>query len=381
MSKKGKFQKVDAKKPLGWKKILLIVLAVVVVLVAAAAIFGWNYFKGLIGYVREATYQENELSDAELEALLGGTVGYDPNYDENADASRATAPHDPDYGEMGKIVNIMLIGQAYRKGEETKLSDTMILCTLNRETNTLTMTSFLRDLYVQLPNYKGRICGMQRMNVCYNLGWVWAGERGGMEMLDLLVYNNFGVDVDYNIEINFEAVVAIVDMIGGVKITLNEDEAAYMTDYPQCEGSFEAGENLLAGDAALVYARMRKSNAADNDFNRTARQRNLITQIIKKCTTMSLSDLNNLLKSVLPMILTDMTEEEILEMTKIAISMLTNLKIESAQCPAEGTYWGDIVQIGGYDAGVIKCDVEKNKEILMALAEADVLEAAAQETN
>ena len=279
---------------------------------------------------------------------------------------------------MGKIINIMLVGQSYRPGEETKLSDTMILCTLNRETNTFTMTSFLRDLYVQLPNYKGRICGMQRMNVCYNLGWVWAGELGGMEMLDLLMYNNFGVDVDYNIEINFEDVIKIVDLLGGITIELNEDEAAYMTEYPQCEGSFEAGENLLAGDAALVYARMRKSNAADNDFNRTARQRNMITQIIKKCMTMNLAELNGILKQVLPMILTDMSQEEILEMTKIALTMLPNLKIESAQCPAPDTYWGDIVQIGGYDAGVIRCDIAKNKEILMALAEADVLEEMAE---
>ena len=381
MSKKGKFEKVVPKKRLAWWKIVLIVLAVLLVIVGAVAGFGWNYFKSLIGEVRQAEYEDKDLSDEELEAILGfvpedETTGATESVPETteiieteATTEAATEPTEKDYGEMGKIINIMLVGQNYRETEPTKLSDTMILCTLNRESNTLTMTSFLRDMYVQLPNYKGKVCGMQRINVAYNLGWVWAGDLGGMEMLDLLIYNNFGVEVDYNIELNFNTVVEIVDLMGGVPVVLNADEAAYMTEDHMCSGSFVEGENLLAGDAALVYARMRKTNAADNDFNRTNRQKYLITQIIKKCTSMSLRELNNMLKSVLPSILTDMSEDEILELSKIAIGMLKNLKIESNQCPADGTYRGTIVQIYGQDAGVLEPNVYLNKTMLMAIAE------------
>lgn len=389
MSKKGKYEKVPAKKLLGWKKILLIVLAVVIVLGGATVAFGWSYFKTLVGYVQQAEYQENDLTDEELAEILGFVPEYDTQASEmtlETDATESTAAStestsepttvatDPNYGEMGKIINIMLIGQAYRPGEETKMSDTMILSTLNRETNTLTLTSFLRDTYVQLPNYKGRICGKQRMNVCYNLGWRWAGDLGGMEMLDMLIYNNFGVEVDYNIEVSFDAFAAFIDMLGGIAMDLTEDEAKYLTNEPACEGSFKAGRNVLKGDAALIYVRMRKTSPTDNDFNRTARQRNLIATVIKECTTMNLKDLNKILKEILPMILTDMTEDEILEMTKIAISMLPNLQIESMQCPAEGTYRGVIVKIDGYDAGVLEPNLQKNRELLMAVAEADVLE-------
>lgn len=381
MSKKGKFEKVVPKKRLAWWKIVLIVLAVLLVIVGAVAGFGWNYFKSLIGEVRQAEYEDKDLSDEELEAILGfvpedETTGATESVPETSEiietdttTEAATEPTEKDYGEMGKIINIMLVGQNYRETEPTKLSDTMILCTLNRESNTLTMTSFLRDMYVQLPNYKGKVCGMQRINVAYNLGWVWAGDLGGMEMLDLLIYNNFGVEVDYNIELNFNTVVEIVDLMGGIPVVLNADEAAYMTEDHMCSGSFVEGENLLAGDAALVYARMRKTNAADNDFNRTNRQKYLITQIIKKCTSMSLRELNNMLKSVLPSILTDMSEEEILELSKIAIGMLKDLKIESNQCPADGTYRGTIVQIYGQDAGVLEPNIYKNKTMLMAIAE------------
>ena len=383
MSKKGKYEKVAAKKPLGWKKILLIVLAVVVVLGGAAVAFGWSYFKSLVGYVQQAEYQENELSIEELEAILGGTVGTVPPEEETADATEeatdpATEPTteatttatEPDYGELGKIVNIMLVGQNYRPvDEDNKLSDTMILCTLNRETNTLTMTSFLRDSYVQLPNYKGHTCGKQRINVAYNLGYKWAGDLGGMEMLALCIYNNFGVEVDYTIEMDFTALLSMVNKMGGVTISLDADEAKYLTESTHCQGEFTEGENVLLGDAALTYARMRKATAVDNDWNRTARQRNLITQMIKQIMSMSLSEIDGLLKYVLPMILTDMPEDVILEMVKIAVPMLPNLTIESNTCPYGNTYSGITVKIDGYDSGVMDVNTYANKIILTAIAE------------
>lgn len=391
MSKRGKYEKVVPKKRLAWWKIVLIVLAVILALGAAAVGFGWSYFKSLLGDVQQATYEEKELTDEELEAILGFVPEYETTeaedttpVEETTEASEtepsneavtepsieaATEPKEKDYGQMGKIVNIMVVGQQYRKGEEAKLSDTMILCTLNRETSTLTMTSFLRDTYVQLPNYKGRVCGMQRMNVCYNLGWNWGGDLGGMEMLSMLVKNNFGVEVDYNVEIDLDAMVKIIDMMGGITLNLTADEAKYLTDWDMVDDVFHEGENHLSGYVAMYYARIRKANASDNDMNRAQRQRYLITEMLKKCMTMSLKDLNKFVRDVMPMILTDMSEEEMLELAKIGIGMLKNLNIESNQCPAEGTYAGKIVQIYGQDAGVLEPNIYKNKKLMMAIAE------------
>ena len=381
MRKRGKYERVVPKKRLVWWKVVLIVLAVILVLGAAAVGFGWSYIKSLIGDVQQATFEENELTDEELEAILGFVPEYESTepveentpVDETVPATSQPIdinPAEKDYGQMGKIINVMLVGQQSRKGSSSKLADTMILCTINRETGTLTMTSFLRDTYVQLPNYKGRVCGMQRMNVCYNLGWNWGGDLGGMEMLDMLIANNFGVEVDYNIEIDFTAMTKIVNAVGGVTMTVTEDEAEFINNFKHYKGKkVEPGTVVLDGDQALMYARIRKANAADNDMNRALRQRNLITQIIKQCTAMSLKDLNNLVREVVPMILTDMSEEEILELAKIGIGMLRELKIESNQCPAEGTYGGKIVQIYGQDAGVIVPDLVKNKTIMTAIAE------------
>ena len=277
MSKKGKYERVAPKKRLVWWKIVLIILAALLVLGAAVVGLGWSYFKSLVGEVQQAEYEDKELTDEELEAILGFVPEYEstapvetspveetvPSTTEATETESttevATEPTERDYGEMGKIINVMLVGQQSRKGSTSKLADTMILCTVNRETNTLTMTSFLRDTYVQLPNYKGRVCGMQRMNVCYNLGWNWGGDLGGMEMLDMLVMNNFGVEVDYNIEIDFTSMKKIVDKLGGVTMTLTEDEANFITNFKHYKGEpVSAGTVVLNGEQALTYARIRR---------------------------------------------------------------------------------------------------------------------------
>ncbi len=371
MAKKGKYLKAKPKKKAGWKKGLLAALAVILVLLLGVAALGIAYYNDLLGYVSRAERQEQELSDQELEAILGfvpETLGED----DTAQTLPQTEPQAEDsrYGKTGKIVNIMLVGQAKRENEDSKLSDTMILVTVNKETKTLTLSSFLRDMYVQLPNYKNHICGMQRINVAYNLGWRWAGDLGGMEMLDQLILENFGVTVDHNVEINFESFKSIIDLMDGVTLELTQDEASYLNAaHLELDQTFSAGVQTLNGEAALEYARMRKSNGSDSDFNRTARQRKLITVLLKRCMKMSVSEIDSLLKAALPMVLTDMTDEEITTLMVELLPLLPELTIESNQVPAEGTYYGDMVQIGGMDAAVLKCDVEANRALLVELCE------------
>ena len=367
MAKKGKYQKQKARKPLGWKRISLILLAVILLLGVSLCAFGIIYYNDLLGYVSRAERFEQELSNEELEDILGFVPETLPEVPEQIlQTEESTAAEDSRYGKTGKIVNIMLVGQARRENEDSKLSDTMILVTVNKETKTITLTSFLRDMYVKLPNFKNHVCGMQRINVAYNLGWRWAGDLGGMEMLDQLILENFGVEVDHNVEIDFESFKSLIDLMGGVTLELTQTEADYINNVGF---QLKAGSNTLNGEAALEYARMRKSDGSDSDFNRTARQRKLITVLLKRCMTMSFSEINELLKTALPMVLTDMTDDEITTLMVELIPLLPELKIESLQIPAEGTYYGDTVQIGGMDAAVLKCDVEANREVLVKICE------------
>ena len=384
MSKGGRYlpQKPAASPK---KKIVMIVLIAVLALLVVgigAGVFYYNYVLGLVG---QAQYVEKNPSDEDIAAILGtGYLDSDAKIptavEEETVPETSSEPYDPDLDVTGKIINIMLVGQSYRVGEESRLADSMILATLNVETRTLTLTSFLRDMYIKLPNYKGHTCGYNKINTCYALGYAWGDTKGAMEMLDKLLLEQFGVNVDYNVEIDFTAFQEIIDALGGIEVELSEAEAKYLTEDDHNEGSFEAGTVLLDGDSALSYARMRKSSADDNDFNRASRQRGLISKIIDKCKTMSLTQLNNMLTKILPMITTDMPKDMITSYALELLPILPDLTIVSNQCPAEGTYSSQMIEIYGSSQGCIVPNVAKNKELLMAIAESDVLEASTEPT-
>ena len=225
MSKKGRYQQQKTKGTGVGKKILLTVLILLLLLVAGTITAGALYYNSMLNLVTrpEEAASENILSDDQLKDILGFVpekLVLDPQ------ESTSAAKEEKNEGNKAEdaVVNIMLIGQQARKNEVAKLSDTMILCSINKETKTITLTSFLRDLYVKLPDFQGHICGKNRINVAYNLGWYWSGEKGGMEMLDQLILENFGVEIDYNVEVGFEAFKSVIDILGGADMELTADD-------------------------------------------------------------------------------------------------------------------------------------------------------------
>lgn len=350
-------------------KVLRVVLFSVLAVIILGIVIGVIYFNSMLNMLGDAneTNVTHSVSQDEINAMLNQTK---PTGSDIPDESEATTPEDtwPVVVSNENITNIMLVGQNYREGEEHKLSDTMILCSINRKTKTLTMMSIFRDLYVDFPPYKSLGWGCNRINVCYNLGSLETGtSQGGMEMLAQTVEYNFGIPIDHTIEVNFDSFKSIIDVLGGVEMELNEDEAKYLND--TVGTSFEAGPNTLVGDAALEYVRMRHSNASDNDIKRTARQRALITEIIEECRNVGLIQLHNIAKDVLPMITTDMTNSEITNYIFEFLPMLKDLKIVSMTLPVDNetlpdSYWGEVITIYGSDASVIKCNTWLNRKYL-----------------
>lgn len=357
----------DGKKP-GWKRGALIALAVVLGLALLIGAGAAIYVNSMLNLVKRPV-EESFSPDPEDIAHLIGNTEPETEPETQPKTEPETEPAEPDYGDNGKIINILLVGQDQREGEDHKLSDTIILCTVNRETKTLTLSSFQRDMYVKLPNMWGHKCGKNRINTAYALGYSWKGDLGAMQMLDQLLLEQFGVEVDYNIEIGFEAFEGIVDAVGGIDITLTEDEAAYLNDIDGLPGNYSAGENHLDGYAGLCYARMRHSSAADNDFNRTGRQRAVIEAVLEQCRSMKISEMHTLLTELLPMVLTDMSNEDIWSLAKDILPLVSELEVVSQQIPAPGTYSGQVIEIYGYASAVLIPDIEKNREILMAIAE------------
>ena len=377
MSKGGRFLEQKApEKGNAWVKVLVIVLAVILVIGALGA---W-FVVSKMNKIQKAQLEENQLSEEDLAGLLVE----DPTQETEAVPTETTEPKptDPDYGKMGKVINVLLIGQDAREGEESKNSDTVILVTVNKETKKITMTSFLRDSYVTLNNVvdsNGKShSGSTKLTLAYALGYQWGGTLGAMQVMDQVITNNFGPVVDHNIEVNMEAFDACINALGGVTITLDKDEAKYMNNYFSkfdAEGrEFFEGDNLVDGWAAEVYVRTRHANNGDNDYNRTNRQRQLVAQVLEKVKNMSVLELNKLVDQLLPLVATDMTNTDMTNYILEVLPILPEMTLESIQCPnKEMGLWGEVADIfhNGEEHSIQPFDPAKCKAILVPITECD----------
>ena len=312
-------------KKKGAKKGWLIFLAVFLGLVLAALLVGTYYANSILNRINrfDNTLQET-LAHEEVEQLLAET---DPEDEEftgvELDPEQVTLPEAPAevIEKPDNVVNIMLIGQDRRPGQGRQRSDAMILCTINTDKKTVVLTSFMRDTYVKLPEYNGKKYGSNRLNVPYAVG--------GMEMLDECMLENFGIEIDHNIEVDFSGFEQIVNALGGVDIELTGAEAAWI-------GGVGSGMNRLNGEKALAYSRIRK---LDSDFGRTNRQRKVLVAMLERVRNLSLKELLSLTDTIFPMITTDMSNGDIIKYVTDFFPMLLDLQLTTQSAPQDGEYY------------------------------------------
>lgn len=314
------------KKKASKKRAALIVLIVVLAVVLLGLIVGTLFVTGTLNKINRPGANAT-LSQDEIDAILNGeTDEMDDDFTgEILSSDQVIFPNAP--AEIVTVgddtVSILLVGQDSRDPDTRSRSDSMILCTIDKTTATLTMTSFLRDTYVRIPGYFD-----QRLNVAYMLG--------GFETLyDTLEYN-FGVLADRGVAVNFFTFPEIIDAVGGVDIELTATEANHLNEKDYTWGLKE-GMNHLAGDAALAYARIRKVGGG-GDFTRSNRQRIVITAVLDKAKDMPVTELYNLVNTMIPMISTDMTNAEIVGLAIELIPLLKDLKIVSQRIPVDDGY-------------------------------------------
>lgn len=391
MSKSGKYASKKSIKRDKRRKGLIAALCVLLALLAIAAAAAFGLLDGILNKINIVDVDWNKEADPSAPTIFTG-IPDDPTETVETEAptvaeteaptepETTAAPTEPDYGKTGKLTNLLIVGQDAREGENSKLADTIILCSINKETDTLTLTSFLRDSFVKLPDWKNENgyvvyeCGRNRINVTYALGYQWGGTGGAMKMASECIELNFGVPVDGVVEIDFDAFTSVVKALGGVDVELNEDEAKYMTDLAMASQwkvqhrTFEVGMNHMNGREALWYARMRHSNAGDSDIKRAGRQRDLIVTLIKKCTNLSMSELNKLLDEVLPMISTNISKDDMKTYIAELLPMIFNLKMDSVQIPVEGSAHGETVDHPDIPGYVLKMDMEWNKRVIQEYA-------------
>lgn len=334
------------KNPTSYRRALLSLLCVFAAVILTGAVATTVFFQDFMAAI-QAPPEEEPLTQQELDQLLAQEKGPTDAPTMQPEEVTFAPPETQIGGENSKLINILLIGQDRRPGEERTRSDSMILCTVNPGTKTLTLTSILRDLYVQIPGYEDN-----RINAAY--------AAGGMPLLDETLETNFGIHVDGNVEVDFGQFSEIIDLLGGVSLEIRADEAAEINRLVW-GSSLTTGEQTLNGEQALVYARIRKLDS-DSDFSRTNRQRKLLTALIQQHKNLNLSTLTALYQELLPSINTDLTQYQIVSYGLTVFPMLKNLKIVSQRIPAEEYYEDRTIR----GMSVLIADMEKTRELLKA---------------
>ena len=328
------------------RRVLLIILcsllAVILTVLVAAAVY-LEHLMGKIGRTPAST--QPTLSQEEIDAIQNPTETVGENTAPTVD------PEDVTWGreeaeQLGgdHVVNILLIGQDRREGEGRARSDAMILCTFNQKARTLTMTSFMRDLYVQIPGYLD-----DRINSAYQLG--------GIDLLNQTIEENFGVEIHGNVEVDFSQFRQIIDLLGGVDIVLSEAEARHLNNQ-NASWSLIAGQNHLTGEQALAYSRIRYIGNAD--YGRTNRQRTVLAALVQAYKSVSITKMLTLADDILPLVTTDMTDKQIFSYVAELFPMLSSSEISTQRIPADGAFYE--ANIRGME--VLVPDLEENRQLL-----------------
>ena len=283
------------------KKTLLIVLGVILLVLGVAAFFGIRYVNKILKQPEKMFVFEAETPLPEKTPLAPAFPITTPNPGEAQSAAETPAPiketqqetespaeptASPESNENKGILNIMLMGiDAYENGGTTSGSmphtDSMMVVAVNFDQDTVDLITLPRDTFSTVPGYSG----FYKLNSVFNVGL--GGEFHTTGKADDLA-DGFkltcrtaeqwlgGISIPYYYGVDFQAVIDIVDAIGGIDYDVDQPFRAFVS-----KRYYGLGMRHLDGDAVMGYLRMRFF-ADGLDSSRTARQRRMMVAIFRK---------------------------------------------------------------------------------------------------
>lgn len=240
------------------------------------------------------------------------------------------------------VKNVLVIGTDTRDPEQERgRSDSMILVSMNSRTKEIYMTSFMRDAYVEIPGN-----GSGKLNAAYSYG--------GPELLMDTLESNYDVHIDDYVMITFAACAEMIDAVGGVELTISDEEAQAVNEILISEVNEIMGDDreddlldsggtlTLDGKQALSYSRIRYVGNAD--FERTERQRTVMQQVMEKAKKNPLR-LASICMSALPKMTTNLSVGALYGYAVTTPFKLISYDMAQQRIPADGTFSG--ADIGG----------------------------------
>jgi len=288
-----------------------------------------------------ATETANAAATAEAQSSL-------PPLDSDIPLQKRNAP-DPQPWDGKSRINILLLGvddRTWQTGDGPPRTDTIILATINPANNTIGMLSLPRDLWVEVPGQ-----GYYKINQAFPLGEAEGLDGGGAGLAMATVEQFLNVEIPFYVQVNFDAFVTLIDEIGGVKVNV----PAEITIDPLGDGNtrkLQPGVQTLPGDLALAYVRNR--NTTGGDFDRAARQQQVLIALLKRLTDFDL--LPTLLRKapalyqqVASGVSTNLTWGQLLTLGKLAYQIppenIKNVVIDLNAATASTNFYGQYILI------------------------------------
>lgn len=281
-------------KPRKKSKKILFILEIVVLLLFIGGLFVYGQISAKLDKI---DIQETDLADQDI-------------------VTNDQAP------QMTGYTTYALFGLDHRSKNEklnTENSDTIIIASINNDTKAVKLVSVYRDTLLNVKDDT-----YSKANSAYAFG----GPTNAVSMLN----TNLDLNITDYVAIDFNALVTVVDCLGGLDIPLSYAEIVHMNNY--CvETSEETGKSYtpvelpdpkpedeeaivdtyhLNGVQATSYCRIRYT--ASLDMGRTERQRRVIQMIVDKAKKAGLSTIFDIMDQVFPMVKTSVSKTEILKM-------------------------------------------------------------------
>lgn len=313
---------------------LLIILAIILIGVGVVYFVGHRYYSKT-NYVSDEEIRqqiEEQKTKQNEQEIVEEEVVTDPELlaaQRNIEKYASEEPITTD----GSVYNVLLIGVDTTKDNYIGNSDSMILVSINYRLHKISMISLMRDTYVHIPNV-----GYRKLNAAY--------PNGGGPLLIETIEENFKININRYMTVDFGNMIQIIDEIGSIQITFSQKEAenANKSIKQQCKllglkykdyKLPSGGTYQCNGMQAVAYARIRKVGNAD--YQRTERQREVLMKLLENVKKMSIDDLDRLATRLLPMLTHNIPEDEFWGlMGKVAT--LLSYNIEQDRIPYDGMF-------------------------------------------
>lgn len=257
---------------------------------------------------------------------------------ESAEQVPVTFNGDP---ENSEYQNILVLGVDSR-GEEKSRTDTMMLLSHDKKTDEVKLTSFMRDIYAEIPGYQS-----YKLNTAYYLG--------GADLLADTLRNMFGIEIHHYAVIDFKNFEQLVDIAApdGVEIDVEKDMSE------KIGVSLTEGVHQLNGKEVLGYARFRADS--EGDFGRVRRQQQVLAAMKEELISpAAIPKYPKLAGAVQGYIQTDVPASEQVKLA-VKLALGGGSELERLTIPVEGSHSYNNYQHAG---SVIEIDVEQNRQAL-----------------